>query len=284
MKKKTNKTKNSTNSGKSKGHDLVSSVPGPFEQRLRASMRMVEAANALTSPLTRSIENLLQVAAEAVGASEASVVVRDGNKGALKFMSAIGTVAEKLMKVKIPPGKGIAGFVFSSGQPMAVANAAEEESFYAEVDRATGYRTQTLLATPLRVRGEVIGVLELINRPGDPPFSPFTPDEMDQAAHFADAIATLVDAYESARLIETMFDRSLQAEDDSSGFSSDELRRWARTVKSAPEHRDMLVMAMALSDIANAGEAERELCREIVDALGRWTQKRSFGAFEYSAY
>jgi len=259
-------------------------APGPFEERLRNSLRLVDAANALTSPLTRSIENLLRVACEWVNASEASVIVRDGNRGGLKFMSAIGRVAEKLLKVKIPQGKGVAGFVFSSGQPMVVSNAAEEESFYAEVDRATGYTTEILLATPLRIRAEVIGVLELVNRPGVPPFESFTPEEMDLSAHFADAIATLVDAYETANLVENIFDRSMQLADTNSGAPVDELRRWARAVRSAPEHRDMLTMAIALAEIADAGEAERELCRNIVDALGKWSKKKSLSPFEYSSY
>ena len=58
---------------------------------------------------------------------------------------------------------------------MAVADVGQEDSFYAEVDKKTGYETQTILATPLRYNGEVIGVLEFINRIGEPPFEPFTP-------------------------------------------------------------------------------------------------------------
>src|SRR3954452_6458771 len=127
---------------------------------IRSAVMLLDAAHTLSSPLLRSIENLLQVSADAVNASEGSVIVRDGNKGALRFLSAIGPVADKLLKVKIPPGKGIAGFVYSSGQRMTVTNAAEEESFYAEVDKTTGYTTQSLLATPVKMRNEVIGVLE----------------------------------------------------------------------------------------------------------------------------
>jgi signal transduction protein with GAF and PtsI domain len=255
-----------------------------FARTLGDSIRKVEAANALTSPLMRSIQDLLQIAANSVGASDASVLVRDGNRGGLRFMTAIGAVADKLLRVKIPPGKGVAGFVFSSGQPMAVADAAKEESFYAEVDRTTGFSTQTLLATPLRIRGEVTGVLEFLNRPGPPPFSPFNPEEMDRAAHFADAIATLVDAHENAGLIETMFDQSLKASGSVSGDSAVELSRWLKNLRAAPEHRDLLSMAVALSDIANAGDAERELCREIIDALGRWTSRKAFSPIEYSTY
>ena len=114
--------------------------------QLRSAVGAVDVADALTAPLKRSIDNLLRLAAAGVGSDEASVLVRDGNKGGLKFLVAIGEVADKIMKVRIPAGKGIAGFVFSSGQPMAVTDVAQEETFYAEVDRATGYSTETILA------------------------------------------------------------------------------------------------------------------------------------------
>jgi signal transduction protein with GAF and PtsI domain len=255
----------------------LSEDAGPSQ--ITESIRAVEAANLLTSPLSRSIDDLLRVAAQAVGASEASVLIRDGNRGGLRFMAAIGAVADKLLKVKIPPGKGIAGFVFSSGQPMAVANAAEEQSFYAEVDRATGFTTQTLLATPLRLRGDVIGVLEFLNRPGEPPYSPFTPEEMDRAALFADALASLVDAHQSANLIEQMFERSIRLD---KGDSSTRLRHWIKQLRAAPEHKDLLSMALALAEISDAGDAERQLCRDVVDALGRWVNSRSGSGAEYS--
>lgn len=258
-----------------------------FEAQLRATIHAVEIANALTSPLKRSIENLLRLAAQSVGSDEASVLVRDGNEGGLRFLVAIGEVADKLLSVRIPPGKGIAGFVFSSGQPMAVADVAQEETFYAEVDRAVGFSTQTILATPLRVQGEMVGVLEFVNREGDPPYKPFTPDEMDQAAHFADAIATLVDAHESAGLIETLFEHSTKGEGGAAGVEEEgggaALRRWLRELQAAPEHRDLLQMAVSLRDVASRGDAERELCRDVLDALARFTEKRAAASSGYSA-
>ena len=247
-----------------------------FEAQLRDAVRAVDVANLLTSPLKRSIENLLHVAGDAMGSDEASVLVRDGNRGGLKFLAAIGEVADKLMKVRLPPGKGIAGFVFASGQPVAVADVARDETFYAEVDRATGYSTQTILATPLRVEGETVGVLEFVNRLGEPPYQPFTPDEMDKAAHFADAIATLVDAHETAGLVETLFERVVKAEGKAKG---DELLKWLKKVRSAPEHRDLLLLAVRLRDIAGRGDQERALCRDVLEALDRFTSDKSSAAY-----
>ncbi|MDQ3820131.1 MAG: GAF domain-containing protein, partial [Acidobacteriota bacterium] len=176
-----------------------------FEARLKAAVSAVDVANSLTAPLANSIENLLRITAQAVGSDQASVLVRDGNQGGLRFLVALGDLHEKLMQVRIPPGKGIAGLVFSTGQPIAVADVSKEGSFWSEADKQTGFKTVTLLATPLRAGDETVGVLEFVNRAGDPPYEPFSPEEMDMAAYFADAIAILVDAHETAGLLENFF-------------------------------------------------------------------------------
>ena len=263
-----------------------SQAGGSFETQLRDAIRAVDVANLMTAPLKRSIENLLHVAGDAMGSDEVSVLVRDGNRGGLRFLAAIGEVADKLVKVRLPPGKGIAGFVFASGQPVAVADVALDETFYAAVDLATGYSTHTLLATPLRVGDETVGVLEFVNRLGDPPYQPFTPDEMDKAAHFADAIATLVDAHETAGLIETLFERSIKSDGEKETKSSrkNDLFKWLDKVRSAPEHRDLISLAVRLRDIAARGDAERALCREVLEAIDRFTEKRSASGVGYFSF
>ena len=82
---------------------------------------------------------------------------------------------------------GIAGAVAMSGQPINVVNAYDHPLFYKEVDAATGYRTQSLLAVPLHsLDGAVIGVGEAINKAS----GAFTADDGEilatVAAHLAD--------------------------------------------------------------------------------------------------
>jgi transcriptional regulator with GAF, ATPase, and Fis domain len=284
------KTEVKSSSKKKKREKKRAGETGSFDAQLRDAVRAVDVANLMTSPLKRSIENLLRVAGNAMGSDEASVLVRDGNEGGLKFLVAIGEVADKLMKVRIPPGKGIAGFVFASGQPVAIADVAQEVTFYAEVDRATGYSTQTILATPLSVEGETVGVLEFVNRLGEPPFQPFTPAEMDQAAHFADAIATLVDAHETAGLVETLFERAVKGGGGGRGGAKDggkassDLLKWLKQVRSAPEHRDLLMLAVRLRDIAGRGEEERALCRDVLEALDRFTGRKATSGSGYFSF
>lgn len=240
--------------------------------KLRRLIETVDVANVLTEPLTRSIEILLKLSSVELNASEASVLIRDGSEGDLRFLSATGEVAKQIVNLRVPAGKGIAGFVLSSGQPMAVANVGETESFYAEVDKTTGFSTQMILATPLRHNDEVIGVLEYVNRSGPPPFTPFTPEEMDRAAMFAEAIASLVHAYEAAKLFRNLGEKVLA---DDADITGPEVREWLLGVRSAPEHKEMMDLAVLIREVAARGEAERRMCREILESVMKFSDGKT---------
>jgi GAF domain len=244
--------------------------------RFRRMIETIDVANLLTEPLTNSINNLLVSSAADLTSREASVLVRDGDRGDLRFLTAIGEVAEMLYGVRVPAGKGIAGFVFSSGQPMAVADVGEESSFYAEIDKKTGYSTQTILATPLRHSGEIIGVLEYVNRTGMPPFEPFSPEEMDKAAFYGEAIASLVNAYESAKVLRELGDEVLSG-DQKEGLI--ELREWLGNLRDSAEHREMMDLAILLREIAGRGKPEREMCRGVLEAILGVSDRKSETSF-----
>ena len=247
-----------------------------LNEKMQRLIETVDIANLLTEPLILSIRDLLEVSAGELGAHEASVLIRDGEEGDLRFLVATGEVAPTLMNLKVPAGKGLAGFVMSSGQPMAVSDVGEEASFYAEVDKATGFSTQMILATPLRHNDEMMGVLEYINRPGPPPHQPFTPEEMDKAAHFANAVASLVNAYESAKLFHDLGEKIVGTERH---MDLAAVREWLKKVRSSAEHREMMDLAILIREIASRGEAERALCRAILESVLRYSVSRGDTSF-----
>jgi hypothetical protein len=251
-----------------------------FATQVSEVVNRIDVSNSLTVPLRRAIDDLLQLAAASVGAAVASVLVRDGDEGGLKFLTATSGVSEELLALRLPPGAGIAGLVFSTTQPMAVADVSHEGSFWSEADERTGFKTITLLATPLRANGEMVGVLEFVNRPGDPPYPPFTPAEMDLGSRFADAIARLVDAFEIAQLVESLFDYSVKASMTSpppANLESD-LREWIEHSQAATEHRDLMLLWVSLREIIARGGAEREFCRDLLQMIARFTKARSGNA------
>jgi len=237
----------------------------------------IDVSNSLTVSLRRAIDDLLQLAAGSVGSAVASVLVRDGDQGGLKFLTATTGVSDQLLALRLPPGAGIAGLVFSTTQPMAVGDVSNEGSFWSEADRATGFKTITVLATPLRANGEMVGVLEFVNRPGEPPYGPFTPAEMDRGARFAEPIARLVDAFEIAQLVESLFDYSVKASLSSTAPANPEsdLREWLERSPAAAEHRDLMLLWVSLREIIARGGAEREFCRDLLQMIARFMKGRS---------
>ena len=240
-------------------------------------VKQIDVSNSLAVPLKRAIEDILQLSAGSVGSAVASVLVRDGNEGGLKFLTATSGVSEELLALRLPPGAGIAGLVFSTTQPMAVADVHNEGSFWSEADRRTGFKTITVLATPLRANGEMVGVLEFVNRPGDPPYPPFTPAEMDSASRFADAIAQLVDSYEIAQLVESLFNYSIKTSltTSSPGSRESDLREWLERSPAVAEHRDLLLLWVSLREIITRGDAERKFCRDLLETIARFTREQS---------
>lgn len=239
-------------------------------ETLQRLIETVDIANLLTDPLIESITKILSIAASELNSDEASVLIRDGDEGDLRFLTAIGEVAEQLKDMKVPAGKGIAGFVLSSGQPMVVSDVGEEQSFYAEVDRSTGYSTEMMLATPLRHKDEIIGVLEFVNRRGDPPYEPFSPAEMDRAALCSEAVALVVNAYESAKLFRDFGDKLFS---NNAEFEVAEMREWLKGVRESVEHREMMDLALLLREFAGRGESERTLCREFLESVLRFSDE-----------
>lgn len=247
-----------------------------LREKLREAVETIDVGNALTEPLKKSIQDLLELSTALMKSGEASVIVRDGDEGDLIFLTATGKVADQLTGMKIPAGKGIAGFVFSSGQPMSITDVGQAKSFYAEVDRKTGYSTQMVMATPLRYNGEMIGVLEFVNRADNASTESFTPAEMDNAALFADAIASLVYAYESGMFLQE-FSKKILIKDETENIA--DVRGWLQEIRGSGDYREMIDLAVLVREIAGQGEAERILCRKILESVADFAKGSSATSF-----
>ncbi|KAK2903309.1 hypothetical protein Q8A67_008022 [Cirrhinus molitorella] len=79
-------------------------------------------------------------------------------------------------EVQVPWGKGIIGYVAEHGETVNIPNAYEDHRFSDEIDKLTGYKTQSILCMAIRNSdGEVIGVVQAINK--NPSGNPFTEDD-----------------------------------------------------------------------------------------------------------
>uniref|UniRef100_A0A1I8BJY5 PDEase domain-containing protein n=1 Tax=Meloidogyne hapla TaxID=6305 RepID=A0A1I8BJY5_MELHA len=67
-------------------------------------------------------------------------------------------------EIHFPIGKGIAGHVALTGESLNITNAYADERFNREIDSLTGYHTQSILCMPIFIRGNIIGVVQMVNK------------------------------------------------------------------------------------------------------------------------
>lgn len=131
-------------------------------------VRLNEAGQTLTSTLERSevLQRLLQMATELIKAEGSSVWLWDDQDPSYLRCEAAyhKTDHPALANVRLKAGQGIAGWVAQHGQSAAVSHTRQDPRFYAAIDDQTNFTTHSLLAVPLRLREQTIGILEVINK------------------------------------------------------------------------------------------------------------------------
>jgi diguanylate cyclase (GGDEF)-like protein len=98
-----------------------------------------------------------------IPASNWSLLLMDRQTRELYFAVSVGVDHELLKGVRLKPGEGIAGVVVQTGKPIIIPDVSQDARFCQRVDHLTGFATRSIIALPLLVRGEVIGVFEVVN-------------------------------------------------------------------------------------------------------------------------
>lgn len=143
------------------------------------ALRAIQAAarrGAVAKRLTRDAEEaLLQSIVDATvrlfDAEAASIALFETDPDRLLFRVAAGPQGAGAIGLSVPPTKGIAGFVYSTGQALALSDVANDPRFDRAAAERTGYVPRSIAATPL-VDGEaVVGVLQVLDKQGSATFS-----------------------------------------------------------------------------------------------------------------
>jgi PAS domain S-box-containing protein len=117
-----------------------------------------------TLDLTKVLRVIMEAAVGMLHVEAGSVLLVDEQTGELEFMAAVGAGSEQLPGLRLPAGAGIAGRALREGRSLLIDDTQHDDHFYDSVDQQTGVSTQRLIATPLRVKDRLIGVMEVINK------------------------------------------------------------------------------------------------------------------------
>lgn len=194
------------------------------------------------------LEQVLQVAIELIGAEGSSVWLWDETEhDSLTCRAAVYKgFTPPILGQRLREGQGVAGWVAQTGVSTAVNNAEDDPRFYPGIDEHSGFKTVSLLVVPLRMRDEIIGVLEVVNQIE----RDFDADDLAIAETLAASASIAMD---NARLVE-----ALQEQTEDLRSRNEELDAFAHTVA----HDLQNPLAQIIGFAAMLGSPDEELTAE----------------------
>ncbi|HXW79170.1 MAG TPA: GAF domain-containing protein [Acidimicrobiales bacterium] len=120
------------------------------------------------------LQSVASAALDATGAAASWVLALEG--GTLRAVGAAGERAGQLVGAQMPAGSGTAGYVISSGQPLALAPRGSDARLAGGLGAHLGRRPTSVLCVPCLRDDVVLGALELVDKAGG---APFTFDDVD---------------------------------------------------------------------------------------------------------
>lgn len=181
--------------------DLEEKVAEATEE-IRARLTETRALNRVAAAISSvmDVEPLLALIAEAAqevtGATVTVLRLVDPESGALVAPLTEGQELAGIEPARLEVGRGIAGWVAQSGEPLRIDDAYNDPRFDPALDAARPVRTGSVMCVPLKIQDEVRGVLTVANTRDQ---KVFQQDDLQTLVAFSHHAAI---AIENARLYE----------------------------------------------------------------------------------
>ncbi|MBZ5671143.1 MAG: sensor domain-containing diguanylate cyclase [Acidobacteriia bacterium] len=125
-----------------------------------------------TLDLQKILQTIMEKISDLLQPDTWSLLMLDEKTQELYFEIAIGSGADKLKDVRLKLGEGVAGWVAQHGEAVLVEDVRNDARFTPKVDELTHTETRSIVCVPIKARGHVLGVVELVNALGRPSFGP----------------------------------------------------------------------------------------------------------------
>ena len=149
------------------------------------------------------LQSIVEVARAIFGARASSIFLLDTTTDELVFEAVAGEGASSLIGQRLPSSTGIAGWVLVTGQPLVLEDLEADPRFARDVAESTGYVPKSLMAVPLLHGEDVLGVLQVLDRPQRERFSL---QEMELLGLFGNQAAIALDLLGRARRARSVVD------------------------------------------------------------------------------
>ncbi|MCL2879067.1 MAG: sigma 54-interacting transcriptional regulator [Treponema sp.] len=142
------------------------------------------------------LTTILESATRLCNGDASSLLLADEEKEELYFEIAMGSKGNDVKQFRVKMGEGIAGWVAMHNKSLLVNDVENDDRHLHNISKQIDYPSKTMLAVPLRVQDNCIGVIEIINKKDG---RGFIQDDLEWLEIFANQAAL---AFVKARYIE----------------------------------------------------------------------------------
>jgi signal transduction histidine kinase/putative methionine-R-sulfoxide reductase with GAF domain len=209
-------------------------------ERTVQALREVGLALGSTLDLDQLLELILKQITDLLEADRATLYLLDEQRGRLLSRIIIG---EEVRSIELPVGEGVAGHVAKVGRTLRIKDAYRDRRFRREWDEATGYRTRSVLAAPMKNHvGRTIGVIQVLNKRGED--AEFLQHDEELLEALATQAAISID---NSRLFLSVIQKNMQLVE-----TKEQLERRVADLKLLFELERAMGRAATLEDLARA--------------------------------
>lgn len=214
-------------------------------------------------------------------AEAASIALFDAATDRLVFVVAAGEQGAGVVGLAIAPDQGLVGYVFTTGQALALADVRNDARFGRSFAEQTAYVPRSIVAVPLLDDEGALGVLEVLDKRSSESFSL---RDIELASVFARQAAVAIRASRVERDITEILRSalvSLASEGDAPPADPDRLRTAIEELVGAAtidQDRDgeagLWALVEAVARIRRADPAQLDLVSDLLGVLAGHAEKR----------
>lgn len=134
-----------------------------ISQELDIMMEIISLVNS-TLDINKLLDIIMESANKICKAEASSLYLIDKGTDNLLFRSTTGVKGEEVKAFQLKLGEGIAGWVALHGEPLIVEDARKDVRHKKEIPEKIGFIAKSILCVPMKLKTELIGCLEVINK------------------------------------------------------------------------------------------------------------------------
>jgi len=144
------------------------------------------------------LTQILESASKLTGGDASSLLLVDREADELYFEIALGPKGSEVKKFSVKMGEGIAGWVAKNNRSLIVNDVENDSRFFSKISEKVGYATTSILAVPMRIKDQCVGVIEVINKESG---RSFTDEDLEWLEIFSTQAGL---AFQNAKIYQSM--------------------------------------------------------------------------------